>query len=518
MSAALKNSKVSKGTSLIAPTKGWYIFDNLAKMPPGTAYLLENWFPSPDYVRVRGGSQEWASGMGSATTVASLLTYNSGTREEMFACGNGSIWNVSSGGAVGAAVLSALTSDYWEAVNFQTTGGNYLMAMNGVDNAKLYDGTSWTDAAITGIATNIITAPWAFKNRIYFVEKNTTNAWYLPVDSIGGAATKFALGGVFPRGGSLVAVASWSVDATSGYDDHMVFLSSQGDAAIYSGDYPGATNWGLIGLYRIGKPVGAPRCVQKFGGDLGIMTELGIVPVSKCVNLDEAAVANVSITKPIAPEWRRVIQDRRSVAGWQMTSIPFRQMFIVNIPKLTAADPIQFVANMISGAWCRFNGWDAACFANFQSEMYWGTKDGRVMKGDTTGIDGSTPYTATMFMSFSDLGVGPRRKVMKMARVNTQSSFVPTGKFTMRTDYNFTTPTGPTTSSAPSIDAVWDTAVWDVTLWPATTTSPYSQWKAAQGIGSMIAPVWQVTMGTTQDIELRVTSMDLMFEVGEAIG
>jgi len=518
MSAAMKSSRVSRGQSLIAPTKGWYIYDNLAKMPPGTAYLLENMFPAPDYVRVRGGSQEYASGMGSSTTIASLLTYNAGSTEKMFACGGGSFWDVSTGGAVGAADVTGLSNNYWEAVNFQTTGGNYLWALNGADAGKIYDGSSWADISITNVSNAVIKAPWVYKNRIYCLEKDTTNAWYLPVDSIAGAATKFALGGVFPRGGSLAAIGAWSVDSTSGYDDHIVFLSTQGEAAVYSGGYPGATDWGLVGLYRIGKPIGAPRCIQKFGGDLGIMTELGIVPISKCVLIDEAAIANVSVTKPIAPEWRRIVQDRRTLDGWQMTSIPFSQMFVVNIPKLTEAEPVQFVANMISGAWCRFSGWDAACFANFQSEMYWGTKDGRVMKGDTTGIDGTTPYTATMFMSFSDLGTPARRKVMRLARANKQSSFTPTEQFTIRADYNFTKPTGPTSSTAPTSDAVWDTAVWDTTLWPAVTTSPFNSWKSVTGIGSVVAPVWQATLGTTQDIDCRITSVDVMFEIGEAIG
>lgn len=510
--------RISKGQSLIAPTKGWYVYDNLAKMPPGTAYLLENVFPAPDYVRARGGAQSFADGLGSSTTVASLLTYNGGALEYLFACGGGSIWNVTNGGTIGAADVTGLANDYWEAVNMTTTGGSFLWALNGTDAGKIYDGATWADISITGVASTALVAPWVYKNRLYAIEKNTTNVWYIGVDSIAGAMTKLALGGVFRKGGYIAAIAAWSVDATSGYDDHMVFISSQGEAAVYSGSYPGGTDWGLVGLYTIGKPVGSPRCVQKFGGDLGVLTELGIVPISKCVNLDEAAVANVSVTKPIAPEFRRVVADRREVPGWQMCSIPFRQMFVLNIPKLTEAEPIQFVANMVSGAWCRFTGWDAACFANFKSDIYWGTKDGRVMKGDTTGIDDATPYTATVFMSPTDLGTPALKKQMRLARANVQSSFPPTGQFTIRSDYNFAIPTAPTTSVAPSIDAVWDSAVWDTTLWPSVTTVPYSQWKSVSGIGSMIAPVWQVTLGTTQEIDLRMTSIDVMFEQGEAIG
>lgn len=512
-------ARISAHATIPAPTKGWVVFDNLAAMPEGTAYLLENAFPSPDYVRVRGGAASHATGMGSSTSVESLLVYVSGSTEKLFACGNGSIWDVTSSGAVGAAAVTTLNGSRWEAVNMTTTGGSFLFCLNGEDDGRLYDGASWTTTAVTGVNENVCSAPAVYKNRIYFIEDGTTNVWYLPVDSIAGAATAFALGGVFQLGGSVVSIATWSVDSGSGQDDKLVFLSSEGEAAVYEGTYPGDTaTWGLIGVYYVGKPIGAPRCVQKFGGDLGVLTELGIVPMSKAVNLDKAALSNAAITQAISPEFRRVVQQRRDLSGWQMTSVPEAQMFVLNIPTPSSLTPIQFVANMVSGAWCRFSGWNAASFATFGSRLYWGSKDGRVFLADEGGRDDTAAYTATIFPSFTDLGKPTLRKAITLARANVQASFRPEGKFTIRKDYDFAIPNGPVASVAPPIGAVWDTAVWDVDVWPVLSVSGYGPWKTVSGFGSMISPVWQVTVGTEEDIDCRMTSIDLLYEVGEVIG
>jgi hypothetical protein len=61
-----------------------------------------------------------------------------------------------------------------------TSGGNFLFAVNGVDSAKTFDGATWAVPGIT-VATS---ATWNYialhKRRIWAVEKNTMNLWYLP--------------------------------------------------------------------------------------------------------------------------------------------------------------------------------------------------------------------------------------------------------------------------------------------------------------------------------------------------
>src|SRR5258708_25671776 len=56
-------------------------------------------------------------------------------------------------------------------------------------------------------------------------------------------------------------------------------LSLHDALPIYDGLNPADTAWTLKGLYKISKPLGR-RCILKAGGDIAIMTEDGIVPMS----------------------------------------------------------------------------------------------------------------------------------------------------------------------------------------------------------------------------------------------
>ena len=75
---------MSRTKFLPAPTKGWYVGANLADAPEGTAYILDNAFPQLDYVRMRGGSVSYATGMASAN-VSTLIPYNAAASSKFFA-------------------------------------------------------------------------------------------------------------------------------------------------------------------------------------------------------------------------------------------------------------------------------------------------------------------------------------------------------------------------------------------------------------------------------------------------
>src|SRR5690606_4814396 len=98
---------------------------------------------------------------------------------------------------------------------------------------------------------------------IWFVQKDSLDVWYLPVDSISGELTLLPLGGVFGKGGNLVFGATWSQDVGDGLNALNAFVSSEGEAAVYQGSNPGdAADWGIVGVYQTGKPMGAKAHVQ----------------------------------------------------------------------------------------------------------------------------------------------------------------------------------------------------------------------------------------------------------------
>jgi hypothetical protein len=138
--------------SLPAPLGGWNARDSLANMEPTDAVTLVNMFPTVSNLTMRGGYVKHATGLdGNAQTI---MVYNYGNNSKMFAAtSSGNIYDVTSAGAVGAPVVTGLTNGIWEYTNITTAGGSYIMAVNGTDSALLYNGSTWTNPSISGVAS-----------------------------------------------------------------------------------------------------------------------------------------------------------------------------------------------------------------------------------------------------------------------------------------------------------------------------------------------------------------------------
>jgi hypothetical protein len=187
-------------TSFPAPTGGLVSNRNLAMargpdMPPGAA-VLENMFPTATGVVLRRGSSRWAT-MDDDAPVKSLFTYTFGGQREMFAATDAGIWAVNT--ETGTTPLSgtpehAATNGDWNVIQFSTAGGVFLIGVNGTDAAFLYDGTDFDATTITFPSGSTLTTAdlsyvWVYKERIWFLQKGSLDAWYLPVDQIGGELT-----------------------------------------------------------------------------------------------------------------------------------------------------------------------------------------------------------------------------------------------------------------------------------------------------------------------------------------
>src|SRR5699024_7971571 len=118
------------------------------------------------------------------------------------------------------------------------------------------------------------------KGRLCMAQANSLSFGYMPPLQIGGEAKEFNLSSICTRGGSITGVYTWTLDAGSGSDDHLVVLTSEGEVAVYAGVDPDVVDsFSLIGVFYLGRPVGN-RPAAKFGGDLLILCEQGIYPLS----------------------------------------------------------------------------------------------------------------------------------------------------------------------------------------------------------------------------------------------
>jgi hypothetical protein len=271
------------------------------------ALVLDNYFPTTeDAVSSRGQHDQWSTGMTGA--VETVIDYSKGATNEMWAFAANKIYNVSlTTGAVGAAAVSGLTNNRWQYTIFTTSGDTRIVTVNGamicanttVQSGRLSDAGS-APIAITGVAHFDLHQRVAVHHvALFFVQKNTMKAWYLPVDQFGGAALSIDLGTLFKKGGYFVAGASWTRDGGDGMDDLCVFISSLGEVAIYTGNDPAvAANWELFGRYEVAPPIGY-RCLIKTGADLAIISIDGILGLSSIISLDRAASNKVALSNKI---------------------------------------------------------------------------------------------------------------------------------------------------------------------------------------------------------------------------
>ena len=475
MRQALLSSRARQGAGLAspvsvpAPVRGWNTRDPIAQMRPLYAAILENWFPMEGEVQMRGGSSSWATG--GSGTVKTLLSFaqNNGTKK-LFACTDSGVYDATAGGAMGAAVTS-LTNGLLEAVVLTNSAGvNYLWGVNGADKVKTYNGTAWAD--LDGASTPAITGPtvtnlnwcWLFKRRIFAVEKNSMNVWYGPIDSIAGTFSKFPLGAIFKRGGSLLSGANWTIDGGQGADDYCVFITSEGEVAVYQGINPAsATSWSLVGVYFVGRPP-SRRCFANYGGDLVVTTEFGELSMAQIFREGLLSV-DKALSGAIRPTFSQAVRDYRANAGWQTILYPARNALIVNIP-ISTSQSYQYVMNTITGAWCAFTGWDTQCFAVHDGVLYFGRPGGVVAKawdGTITG-DFTADITANALQAYNRFGRNEWKQMVLARPLLAVDDAVQLG-FGFSADYDTSVVSSTIPRGSLSSFSYWGSAIWNTALW-----------------------------------------------------
>lgn len=496
-----------------APVRGEVANENLAAVKPGGAYVLENWFPTTTGIRVRAGSRKYATLTGG---VESLFVYKSGGAETFFAADDTSIYDISAiadPDTVPTAAVTGQTSGRYSTVQFGTAGGEFLLVANGTDDMQVFDGSTWDATTITDLDTATVSHLWSYKSRIFLVKENTLDLYYLPVDSIGGAAVKLSLAGIFQRGGYILTGGTWSLDAGDGVDDKLVIISTEGEVAIYEGTDPSSAYlWSLVGRYDITPPLGKKALMQA-GGDLLVATKDGIVSVAAAIQKDRAALSLAAVTRPIEPRWKEDVLFRGG-SPWEMLKWPSYNMGIVSIPATAGQDPYCRVVNLHTGAWAKYTGWDTQCLGLYAEEAYFGTSTGAVMRCEDGGSDDGEPYVCTAVGLFEHLRAVAAAKNVQMARATFISSEPFTAKVSVSVDYQVDLPAAPDAVQVADPDT-WDNGLWDVAKWSAGANPiVQTKWRSIGRTGFSVAPQVQITCGsgTTPDAEL--VSIDVTYQVG----
>jgi hypothetical protein len=498
--------------SLPAPIGGWNARDSVAAMDPRDAITLENWFPTTSDVMMRRGFVKWATGLPGA--VETVMPFNPGDNPgRIFAASVNGIYDVSARGAVGAPVIDGLVSAQWIFTNFATPAGAFLLAVNGTDGYLVYDGTAWqritstsTPISITGIDPALLTHVCPFVERVWFIEKNSLRAWYLPVGQIGGEAESFDFSAIFRRGGRLVAMGIWTVDGGYGMQDYAAWVTSEGEIAVYGGTDPSqADTFQRVGVYQLGTPMGN-RCFSKYGSDLLYIGKDGLAPLSKAL-----ASTRVNTQVDLTAKIQGAIADATllygSNFGWCLQLFPPANMLLLNVP-VAPGQQQQYVMNTITGAWCNFTGMAASCWELFQDQLLFGAQ-GYVGLAWTAFSDDGANIQGVGQQAFNQFGSQQQDKFFTMLRPVLRTNGSPAIFAGINTNYDQSIPRTALTL-VPSIFAIWDTAKWDIDVWGGGLETFFA-WQGANSHGYVGSPILQAA---SNGDETHWVSTDIVFQRG----
>jgi hypothetical protein len=506
---ALRNNPsrvaVARDAVVPVPVGGLNARDAEDSMPAADALTLDNWFPEASYLRLRRGFTAWATGFPAA--VETLMEWSGPASSKFLAASRNGIYDITAGGAIGAAGKS-VTNARLQHTMFSNTGGNYLVAVNGADGVLTFDGTTWTTQAITGATATAFNYVSSWGRRLWFGSATDSKAYYLGVDAIAGPASAIDLGAVWRRGGALRAILSVSFDTgTSGLNNYLGFLSSNGELAVYGGTDPAAAaTFGIVGRYQIGTPVGA-RSWTQYGGDILLLTQDGCVSLTKSIQLDRANTNAASTTDKIVRMFSDDWRSYNALFGWQVITYANGHAIFVNVPT-SGTTSQQYVQSTVTGAWCRYTGMNARCWGLYSDNLYFGGANA-VYRSDIGTDDAGAAIVGrirTAFNRHRTAGV----KRYTMVRPTMRATGDPKALLTLDVDFERTAQ--PVGFNVQILEAQWDTAKWDVALWPGSTSS-IRGWTAASALGRVVS----VGMATsTIGAEINLTSFDLMFEPAQS--
>lgn len=489
-----------------APIAGINAQTGLSEMPPNEAIFLKNIFPSRYGCRVRSGYREFATNVGTGG-VRTVLPYVGSTTagDRLFAAAQNGIYNATAGGAAPTLALAFGISDansgYGGWTRYVTNAGHFLCYCDESNGYKLYTESTglWTTIVLGGGAGQITpqdpaTFAWVvvYKSRLWFVQRNSSSAWYLPVGAITGTVVEFNFGTKFKHGGYLVGLYNWTVDGGEGVDDYLVAISSTGDVILYKGNDPSsASDFTQQGQWYIGQtPVGR-RIAGSFGGELYILCAYGLIPLTKLIAGALIQQDDIYISKKINPLINEQMKLVRTSLGWEVKLIPSDNLLLISVPKQTGLDFLQFVQSLNTQGWATFIDVPYATGEVWIDDFYIGDSTNRLLiyDGNADNVSlagtGGVDIEFSVLQTFQEEGTVGSYKRAQFLRPVFIASAAPAYVAEVRYDYNLSEIFGAPSASSVS-GALWDTAIWDVALWSVELATA-DQLRGASGMGRTIA-------------------------------
>lgn len=366
-----------------------------------------------------------------------------------------------------------------------------------------------------------IVAVTVWKSRVWLVERNTSRAWYLGVNAVYGEATSFDFGSKMRSGGPLVGLFNWSYDGGSGIDTRLVGVSSAGDVVIYGGTDPtSASTFGLVGCWSVGAIPSGRRIVTDYGGDILLMSSIGVVPLSKLVVGQPVVDGSRSqySTGKIGNLFNQLVALYGDQLGWAIHIHPVDNALLLLVPQAEGEATVQLAMSWSTQGWTQYRDLPMLSAGIHDGQLYFGTTDGRLCLNtgyvDNVQLadpDGWTGVAWSVLSAYTNMGNASMKQV-KMVRPNmTSDGYRPQAVPTVKYGFDLSEPappvfTPPAAGSGAWNGAVWGTATWGNLLYP----SAYQPIYGGTGMGREVA----IALRGTAVSRTILVGFDVFYEQG----
>lgn len=519
----VRRATVSKDYTLPSPIMGLNARDSISAMNPLYAITMDNYIPQESTVVLRNGYSQHAKLGENMIGVQTLAAYEKEGSKRLLAIYGGSAYNVTSRTeGIPNKYEVEFTASHCQTVYYK----DRLFFMNGVDTPKVFyiddsgqeTFSDWGFSAETLVPAKII-AGAVSKEFLWFIEQGTLKAWYpTEAGAVQGQLNQFDLSQVAKKGGELLAIANWTIDGGQGIDDLTVFLTSEGEALVYTGYNPNdPNNWSLKGSYQMSRPIGY-KCTMKYQGDIVIISEDGYVPLSKALALGATGQSTIAFSDVISGlVLDRTITNKKK-DGWHSVIYSKKSYALFNVPVGNQFE--QHVINTNTGAWCRFTGIRSLHWCLFDGELYFGS-DNTIFKMDDGYSDAGVPIQGIVEQAYNNLGVSQIKKV-QLLNPRTKSSTPFSLTIYTNMDFeerNITSAINIGSSSG----SKWNKALWSNQSiqidkgykWSTTRALKVnSQWICNNSLGTMASVVFKTK---TKGNKIEWYNTGIRFEVGTGI-
>ncbi|MER8619170.1 hypothetical protein NKG99_20420 [Mesorhizobium sp. M1409] len=493
-----------------APLKGLSLTSKLVEGDPLSAVVLDNWTVEENLIRARPGIAVKLTLAGGAP-VETLVPFF-GAPKKIAAASGGSVVTLD-----GTVVHGGFAGNDWSFTSFSNLASTvYSVMVNGLDGVWSWDGAAMVKEVVTAPAGKPYIVPDQFnvvlthQKRLWFADSSNRSVYYLPLQQKSGEVKELPLNAIFKRGGTIRAIATWTVDGGDGLDDQLVVFTDNGEAAIYSGIDPD-TDFSLTGVYYFDSPM-SKRSVVNYGGELHVLISTGLVPMSRLMRAETEQLGKLSDRQVFSAFAKASAQ--RGVPGWGVLLDPTSGRMIANLPHggKVYRQMVRFTPGL---QWATWSALPARSWGWVDNRLYIGSDDGKVYEVSSLNLnDAGKPIRVDVQGAWSSFGT-PATKQFKMVLPYLQTDGTPRAMVDIKVDYDTSDPLNqPDVTLGGGPAGTWELATWDVDSWGGALVG-HNNWSGVGVIGRVGAPR---LVALISNCEFALTGWDVIYEPGSLFG